>query len=331
MPNTRQSTPPRATDPSKAAASPPTPEATRRIEENRLRAKALREAHETKQREAGVPSLNRTPSGFIATDQIHLPNTRKRAHDAITQNIRETPATSRNGRTGGTAASKDNDDSSIRPARKFTKFVDYDFDKITDTKGGFLAAEDDPWNKAMSGSSAIGNGKPGEKDKQPGEQRPEGMSASEWERLQILRKLRKQKAGPFEPGMSVLIEHSERKKCRECGSLEIDFMWEEVFGCAVCNKCKESMPEKYSLLTKTECREDYLLTERKYCLLATSPLRSNELIGFGHSRTERRATLATSIKTEPAQVTLARHDALPPVSSGRVRIQRQEMGFCRSA
>jgi DNA-repair protein complementing XP-A cells len=29
----------------------------------------------------------------------------------------------------------------------------------------------------------------------------------------------------------------------------------------VCNKCKNEKPEKYSLLTKTECKEDYLLTD----------------------------------------------------------------------
>lgn len=52
-----------------------------------------------------------------------------------------------------------------------------------------------------------------------------------------------------------------RKKCRECGSLEIDWVWEEVFGCAVCGTCKEALPERYSLLTKTECRNDYLITD----------------------------------------------------------------------
>lgn len=29
----------------------------------------------------------------------------------------------------------------------------------------------------------------------------------------------------------------------------------------VCNKCKKGKPERYSLLTKTECKEDYFLTE----------------------------------------------------------------------
>ncbi|KAK8087285.1 XPA protein C-terminus-domain-containing protein [Apiospora phragmitis] len=273
----RPSTPPRAPDPSKAAVSPPTPAVTRRIEENRLRAKAIREANE----KAGAPPLSRTRSGFVAADDVQVPNTRKRTHDAISSSsapVRNLPATSRDGRINGAtdaaaagagAATKSSnskeDDGAIRPARKFTKFVDYDFDKITDTKGGFLSTEDDPWNKAMSGSAtANGSKKPGQPEP---EERPKGMTTAEWERLQILKKLRRQKAGPFEPGLSVLKDASERKKCRECGSLEIDFVWEEVFGCAVCGRCKEAMPEKYSLLTKTECKDDYLLTDRDEELL----------------------------------------------------------------
>lgn len=139
---------------------------------------------------------------------------------------------------------------------------------MTDTKGGFLSAEDDPWNKAMSGpSNGSGNGNGNDaagKGPDGAEARPNGMTAQEWERLQLLKKLRRQKAGPFEPGLSALTDAGERSKCRECGNLEIDFVWEEVFGCAVCNACKEKHPEKYSLLTKTECREDYLLTERTF-------------------------------------------------------------------
>ena len=192
------------------------------------------------------------------------------------------PSTSRDGRANGAEPAKDGSgptatasgnregEGAIRPARKFTKFVDYDFGKMTDTKGGFLSAEDDPWNKAMSGGPSGPKGAGGSGATDPAaEERPKGMPVQEWERLQLLRKLQRQKAGPFEPGLSVLTDQKERKKCRECGSLEIDFVWEEVFRCAVCAACKEKMPEKYSLLTKTECKEDYLLTDR---MLSPSPL-----------------------------------------------------------
>lgn len=148
--------------------------------------------------------------------------------------------------------------------------MDYNFSAMTDTKGGFLSTEDDPWNKSMSagGPSGSGPGGGGPED----EQKPKHMTAAEWERLQLLRKLQRQKAGPFEPGMSAIADKEARKTCRECGSLEIDFVWEEVFKCSVCGACKEKFPEKYSLLTKTECREDYLITdgEQPLCFFTIS-------------------------------------------------------------
>lgn len=165
--------------------------------------------------------------------------------------------------TAGVGGGGSNSVEEIRPARKFARYVDYNFSAMTDTKGGFLSADDDPYNPVL-----YSNGRPGSE----ADQKPKHMTAAEWERLQLLRKLRRQKAGPFEPGISALGgddgggngEGDKRKRCRECGSLEIDFVWEEVFGCAVCGACKEKFPEKYSLLTKTECKEDYLLTDREW-------------------------------------------------------------------
>lgn len=118
--------------------------------------------------------------------------------------------------------------------------------------------EDDPFNKALySGQEGRDGG--------PQTQKPEHMSLKEWERLQLMRELRRRKEGPFEPGLSVLGgQGKERKKCRECGSWEIDWVWEDVFKTEVCNGCKEKYPEKYSLLTKTEAKDDYLLTDREF-------------------------------------------------------------------
>lgn len=50
-------------------------------------------------------------------------------------------------------------------------------------------------------------------------------------------------------------------KCYECGTKELDFRLWHVFKTRVCRECRLKMPEKYSLLTKTECRQDYLLTD----------------------------------------------------------------------
>lgn len=221
-------------------------------EENRLRAKAIRDQREAEQRAAGKTSNTpKSAAGFVPTEHVHVskPVNGKRLYSEISTQASSGMAsgTNRDGRNKG-------DEEALRPARKFTKFVDYNMSSMTDTKGGFLTTEDDPHNYA------LGAKKPGQED----EQRPKDMTVQEWERMQLIRKLQRQKAGPFEPGISVLDDEEKRKKCRECKSLEIDFVWEEVFHICVCNKCKEKYPEKYSLLTKTECKEDYLLTDREF-------------------------------------------------------------------
>lgn len=151
---------------------------------------------------------------------------------------------------------------------------------MTDTKGGFLSTDDDPHNRAMW----TGRGKE--------EEKPANMTLAEWERERIRKKLRENRTGIYEPGISILNEVDGRDeeeqallavaegqegeefkgkygdglrdvkgKCRECGTLEIDWKWQDVFEIGICNACKDKLPDKYSLLTKTEAREDYLLTD----------------------------------------------------------------------
>ncbi|KAG5991575.1 hypothetical protein E4U54_003859 [Claviceps lovelessii] len=262
----RPSTPPsNPAAASAAAASPLTPEVTRRIEENRLRAKALRDQREAEQRASGfVSTVPQSASGFVATDNVHITKpingNGKRPYDSALVSSRSPSSaiqsgTNRDGRNKGVPEDDAAAAAQLRPARKFTKFVDFNMSSMTDTKGGFLSTEDDPHNYALGAGAAK---KPGQSE---GEQRPKDMTIQEWERMQLIRKLQRQKAGPFEPGLSVLEDESKRKKCRDCKSLEIDFVWDEVFHVCVCNKCKEKYPEKYSLLTKTECKQDYLLTD----------------------------------------------------------------------
>ncbi|KAL4983020.1 XPA protein C-terminus-domain-containing protein [Aspergillus falconensis] len=217
-----RSTPPPPTG--TAAGGGLTPEHRKRIEINRMKAKAIREQREAEQRAAADGSAKGV----------------KRSYSSITS---ETPSTLRDANN-----TSERPLNAIKPARNFTKFVEYDFSKMTDTKGGFLAEEDDPFNKALH----VKDGK---------DEKPANMTQKEWERQVLLKSLRRDRAGPFEPGISVLDEKSEQKVCRECGSLEIDWRWEEELRCRVCHACKEKFPEKYSLLTKTEAKEDYLLTD----------------------------------------------------------------------
>jgi DNA-repair protein complementing XP-A cells len=202
-----------------------TPEQVRQMEINRLKAKAMREQREA---EAIIdPEANR--SGGVG---------QKRTFTEFSQ---QPSATNRDAHVG-----PERPLDAIRPARNVAKYVEYDFSKMTDTKGGFLTADDDPHNKAMHAA---------EKDDKPG-----NVTQQEWERQQLLKSLRRERAGPFEPGITAIKDQATRT-CRECGTLEVDFKWAEVFDLAVCSACKEKFSEKYSLLTKTEAKEDYLLTE----------------------------------------------------------------------
>ncbi|KAJ2887757.1 DNA repair protein rad14 [Coemansia asiatica] len=49
--------------------------------------------------------------------------------------------------------------------------------------------------------------------------------------------------------------------CAECGSLDLDMIYLKIFKVYVCKSCIEAVPDKYSLLTKTEAKDDYLLTD----------------------------------------------------------------------
>lgn len=238
----RPSTPPRAAQPNNAQ-QPITPEQVRRMEENRLRAKALRSAHDQASKNSAP---NRPPSNYPTSNTTVG---QKRPASAIsTTTPRDVPANSRQpSSNNGLAQAQDTD---IRAARKFQKqnFVEYDFSKMNDTKGGFMTEEDDPHNRALHAT--------GDKD-----QKPANMTLKDWERAQLQKRLRNQRAGPYEPGLSILNDGVNTKKCRECGSLDIDWQWEEVLSIHVCHTCKERLPDKYSLLTKTEAKEDYLLTD----------------------------------------------------------------------
>ncbi|PGH21307.1 DNA repair protein [Polytolypa hystricis UAMH7299] len=245
MSSQRPSTPPPEAGGSTAPLpprTPLTPVQLRRIEISRMKAKALREQREAEARKNASSTTPAVP-GAVAGQKRPFAAT-------LTSPSKKNPtSTLRDGRsTANNNPSRPLDE--IRPARNFAKYVEYDMSKMTDTKGGFLTAEDDPHNKVLHADGLLLDGG-----------KPAHMTLKEWEQQQLLQSLRKERAGPFEPGISVLDDKERQKTCRECGSLDIDWKWDEVFGCQVCSACKEKLPEKYTLLTKTEAREDYLLTD----------------------------------------------------------------------
>ncbi|CAN6606965.1 DNA repair protein Rad14p [Trichomonascus vanleenenianus] len=110
------------------------------------------------------------------------------------------------------------------PSKMIQNYIDYDFSKMEDSKGGFIIDNE--------------GGEPSDR-----------MTLEEWRAKQKDYKAPKPLDDPDAP------------KCFECGSTELDFRLYNWFKTRVCKPCKEKKPEKYSLLTKTECREDYLLTD----------------------------------------------------------------------
>lgn len=114
----------------------------------------------------------------------------------------------------------------IRPSIRQHEYIDYDLSTMKDTNGGFIDVEN-------TGSSSS-------KEK----------TFDEWkEEQRIVRDL------------PPPIDMENAIKCFECGTFEINEKLWEVFKCRVCRRCEKKIPNKYSLLTKTECREDYFLTD----------------------------------------------------------------------
>ncbi|KAJ7655137.1 hypothetical protein DFH06DRAFT_1201691 [Mycena polygramma] len=72
---------------------------------------------------------------------------------------------------------------------------------------------------------------------------------------EMLRKEKERERQRIQKNMEppVFLDPALNPKCRECQSMS-------TFGCLVCKTCQNEHPEKYSLLTKTECKQDYLLT-----------------------------------------------------------------------
>jgi DNA-repair protein complementing XP-A cells len=55
--------------------------------------------------------------------------------------------------------------------------------------------------------------------------------------------------------------NQDNQRCKDCGSLDVSVKFLEIYSLVVCKPCIKSSPDRYSLLTKTEVKQDYLLTE----------------------------------------------------------------------
>ncbi|KAI8984379.1 hypothetical protein BDF20DRAFT_833888 [Mycotypha africana] len=111
-----------------------------------------------------------------------------------------------------------------KKARWIKSYYEYDLSKMMDSKGGYIVDE-----------------------------KAEGRELQN----------KKDKTYKVEPYFPPSLLPQENPKCKECSSMDLDPIFFNVFHILLCPSCKEKYPEKYSLLTKTEAKEDYLLTDRK--------------------------------------------------------------------
>lgn len=105
------------------------------------------------------------------------------------------------------------------------EYIEYDFTTAQDTRGGFL-------------KESVSN--------------RDDQTLDEWKKKQQERVV--VDAPPPE-------DLALAPRCFDCNTIDINQEYFKVYGTRVCNKCKDKFPEKYSLLTKTESKQDYFLTE----------------------------------------------------------------------
>ncbi|CCF60302.1 hypothetical protein KAFR_0J02380 [Kazachstania africana CBS 2517] len=126
----------------------------------------------------------------------------------------------------------------IRPTIRKSDYIDYDFSTMENLNGGYI-------NRTSSEFDLEYDSLGSKRQK----------TLDDWKREQKERReLYENKAPP---------EHmSEAVKCDECKvNIEMDPILNDIYKLNVCKSCAKRLPEKYSLLTKTECKEDYFLTE----------------------------------------------------------------------
>ncbi|KAK5781732.1 hypothetical protein RI543_000918 [Arxiozyma heterogenica] len=139
----------------------------------------------------------------------------------------------------------------IRPTVRTKDYIDFDFSTMQNLNGGYI----NPNDKGIY--SYHINSNTDDYSYYEGERTAHShiKTLEDWKEEQRQRRnLYENKPPP---------EHiSQAIKCRECRiNIEMDPILDDVFKLNVCKQCSKLHPEKYSLLTKTECKEDYFLTE----------------------------------------------------------------------
>jgi len=133
----------------------------------------------------------------------------------------------------------------IRPSVREKDYIEYNFATINNLNGGYINPQDKVYNE---GDPDYYGGDDSHNDKKL-------KTIQDWKNEQRERRMLYENAPPPEHS-SVAI------KCIQCHTnIEMDPVLDDIFKLKVCKTCAKEHPEKYSLLTKTECKEDYFLTD----------------------------------------------------------------------
>lgn len=134
----------------------------------------------------------------------------------------------------------------ISPTIRTKDYIEYDFSTIKNMNGGYINPQDRTSGYDIDDYGGDGNPMYGSKQQK---------SLDDWKREQQERRHIYENAPPPEHMASA-------PKCIECNiNIEMDPILHDVFKLQVCKSCSKNHPEKYALLTKTECKQDYFLTD----------------------------------------------------------------------
>lgn len=161
----------------------------------------------------------------------------------------------------------------LKPMIRKFDYIDYDLSQMNDSNGGFIDSSIYPSN-ADSLRNNNSSGQP-----------HAGMTFAEWK---VAKEIQMDRVGMgdlyktdktkdhrefnfdlavrkeyiIDDDVNVLAPLSELAKCESCHKgIEFDSQLLAHFDRKVCRRCVSLKPEKYSLLTKTESKQDYLLTD----------------------------------------------------------------------
>lgn len=132
----------------------------------------------------------------------------------------------------------DNDKTKVKlkPTVRKSDYIDYDFASLNNLNGGYINKHGDTDLDTENPSKTL----------------------EDWKQQQQQEQLLQRR----DPNDTIPVLVTDEDKCSHCHiNIELDPILEEIFKIKICKQCVKQNPDKYSLLTKTECKSDYLLTE----------------------------------------------------------------------